>query len=529
MKVRGSLGILATLLTALLPMASSADELKELAVLKVPAQSRLDCLAFSADGARLASAGTVSEMADGISQAFDHAIVWDVAKQEQVCVTEHSKSRTTGFVLPAYTPGSYGWRVWLSADSTTIVERRASEFRVWDGTTGKLRAVIVPKAEGNLEGFTAVALSADGNLSAVAVVESFRKPVSGKITNGFRVDIAIRDLKTAKVTATLPGTDFLGSVPFDTARKSPSWVEALAFSPDGAQLAAVVGAEGDARGQVKLWNLKTAKVTATLKGAEKIVAGRDAALEWLANGKSLVLHQGTSLEIWDTAKGERSAAFSLTGLPSGDSKQGGSPTEFEKQSVLSADGARLAVQMVHFDLTAKPPTMESEIVVWDVAAHRPLGALKLRVSAERLKALASIVNRSSGRLTRPMHSYEVPIALSSDGKLLAIGGAKDANVYGELGEPVRVYEVSKLSAKSQVADAARARSKWEGTHRHEYVKNGQVQRSSSAVKLVITERNGETFKGELTGTSVLEISGTIDKGGIVKWEVKRIIEGRGEV
>jgi WD40 repeat protein len=527
MKVRGSLGLLATLLTSLFPRASSADAVKELAVLEAPARSWVTGLAFSADGARLASSGTVFE---GPGKSVNQVTAWDVAKQEQVCVTEDSKSRTAGL------------GVWISPDYKTIVVRRDSEFRVWDGATGIMRGVIAPKEFS--EGFTAAALSPDRALFAVARVESFVKTVSGKPTHGSRVgDIAIWDMKTVKVTATLPGTDFLGAGPLDSARKSPSWVEALAFSPDGAQLAAVGGGEGDARGKVKLWNLKTAKVTATLKGADKFVAGKGAPLEWLADGKSLVLHQGTSLDVWDTAKGEHTDAFSLTGLPldmpmdsrtpplpgtrppAGDSKQGATPSEFEKQSVLSADGTRLAVQMVRVNLKAKPPTMESEVVVWDVAARRPQGAVKLKVSAERLKALATMMDLTKGRLTTPFQGYAVSIALSPDGKLLAIGSAIDANVHGEFGEPVRVYDVSKLSAPAPDADAARERSKWEGKGRHEYVKNGEVQRNSSAVKLVITERSGEAFKGELTGTGALEVSGTIDKGGSVKWEVKRIIEG----
>jgi hypothetical protein len=183
--------------------------------------------------------------------------------------------------------------------------------------------------------------------------------------------------------------------------------------------------------------------------------------------------------------------------------------------------------MVHFNLKAEPPTMESEVVVWDVAARRPLGGVKLNVSAKRLKGLARITDANPGKMTRPMRTYGVPIALSSNGKLLAIGDALDAITYGEPEGSVRVYDVSKLSAKSPNADAARARSKWEGTARREYVKDGQVQRSSSAVKLVITERNEDAFKAEHTGENeVLEVAGTIDKSGNVKWQVKRIIKGQ---
>src|SRR5262249_23460955 len=132
-------------------------------------------------------------------------------------------------------------------------------------------------------------------------------------------------------------------------------------------------------------------------------------LAWLTDGKTLVLRQGTSLEGWDTTKREHTAAYSLTGLPvelpsrpgtvppPGGPKEANAWKEIEQQSVLSADGARLAVQMVRVNLTANPPAMESEVVVWDVPARRRLGAVRLNVSAERLKTMANVmaINRNS--------------------------------------------------------------------------------------------------------------------------------------
>jgi hypothetical protein len=150
----------------------------------------------------------------------------------------------------------------------------------------------------------------------------------------------------------------------------------------------------------------------------------------------------------------------------------------------------------------------------------------LKVSEERRHSLANAVNVTPhGTDPRPFPSYAASIALSPDGKLLAIGSAHDAISQGELGEPVRVYEVSKLSP-NPVADAARARSRWEGKGWHEYLKNGQLQRNTTLVTFVVTERTGDDFKGELTaGAGSLEIAGTIDRDGTIKWEVKRIIEG----
>lgn len=544
MKVRGSLGILATVLAALFPGTSSAGDVKERAMLEGPPRSGFSCLAFSADGTRLAGAGRVVEDSKAGTGSHALAIVWDVAKQQQVCALA--------------VPNIPVRRIWISPDGKTIVTQHPGSpttflFQVWDGATGKARGVIAPK-----DGvFTAAALSPDGASLAVAAVEPTARTPQRVDGRGCRVgDIALWDLNTMKLKTTLPGSVVLtGSGAYlIAAMTSPFWVEALAFSPDGTHLAALGGGKGDPRtkvvpdrGHVKLWELKTGRVTARLSAAEGFMAGDNPPLEWLADGKTLLLRWGTALEVWDTSKEEPAKAFSpLTGLPVelpadksspqpqlpgthlslGDGN-GASLTEFEGQSVLSADGTRLAIQMVRVYPTSKPPTLESEVVVWDVAARRPAGAVKLEVPPTKLKLLANVVKASDGKLRRPYRGFTVPIALSPDGKLLAIADQNDPHVRSAPEGPVRVYEVSKLSAPAVAADAARARSRWEGIARHAYVKDGAVQSSSSAVKLVITERNGNAFKAERDGENgVLELAGTIDKSGNIKWEVKQIIKGQ---
>jgi hypothetical protein len=194
-------------------------------------------------------------------------------------------------------------------------------------------------------------------------------------------------------------------------------------------------------------------------------------LAWLADGKTLVLHQGTTLDRWDTTKGEHTDALSLTGLPVQvppanpppppvgfrppapvGADKGGGMKESEQQSVLSADGTRLAVQMLRVNLKAKPPTLESEVVVWDVAARRREKVLPLKVSAERLKDLARAADPNDGT-GFVFRSPVVSLALSPDGKLLAVGDALDALTAGEPEGPVRVYEVAKLPAPTAVRDA----------------------------------------------------------------------------
>src|SRR5947209_1751671 len=105
MKVRGFLGLLATLLMSLFLKAPAADEGKEFAVLKLPAKSWVTSLTFSADGARLAADATVSE---GLGHSSSLVTVWDVARQEQVFVAEHPNSQAQGI---------FGFRgVWISPD-----------------------------------------------------------------------------------------------------------------------------------------------------------------------------------------------------------------------------------------------------------------------------------------------------------------------------------------------------------------------------------------------------------------------------
>jgi WD40 repeat protein len=467
MKVWGSLGLLATLLASLFPATATADEVKELAVLKDPGKSRVSYLAFTADGTRLAAAGRVFEGSPTVRESVGQVIVWDVAKQQQLCVTEHVPQRVGLNAGNGFIP-----RAWISPDGKTVVTEESPVFRFWDGTTGKLRGVIAPKDLA--ANFTAAALSPDGALFAVAGADAFVKPAPGRVVNGFRVgDIALWDLKTGKVKALLPGSDVPG-VGLDMARKSPSWVEALAFAPDGTRLAAMGGGEGDDRGKIKIWDLKTGKSTATLKPADKLgprMVFAAVPLAWLADGKTLVLHQGTTLDRWDTTKGEHTDTFSLTGLPlpvlpakptppvgfrppapAGDDK-GGGMKESEHQSALSADGTRLAVQMIRVNLKAKPPTLESEVVVWDVAARRREKVLPLKVSAERLQDLARAADPNDGT-GFVFRSPVVSLALSPDGKLLAVGDALDALTRGEPEGPVRVYEVAKLPAPAKAGPGA---------------------------------------------------------------------------
>src|SRR5262249_29682515 len=152
---------------------------------------------------------------------------------------------------------------------------------------------------------------------------------------------------------------------------------------------------------LKLWDLTTGKETATLQVSTAMGQFTGHQLEWLADGTTLVVRQGTALELWDTTSGKKKESFLLaepqtpvaaprpadktsTTVPQrpADKKAstpapGAEQTSTARASALSADGARLAVLVGSVNRAVDPPTKENEVILWDVAKRRRCGVLKL--------------------------------------------------------------------------------------------------------------------------------------------------------
>jgi RNA polymerase sigma factor (sigma-70 family) len=144
----------------------------------------------------------------------------------------------------------------------------------------------------------AVAWSPDGNLLAAQVriwLDTGGKP---EITGH---ELQLRDGRTGEVTRTL-------------AKAANPGIRGAAFSPDGKSVAAiesrVVGGQ-DTENEVKLWDVKSGKVTATLKGAQatwlhNLAFSRDGKLLAAvgsvqdAQGKNV----GGEVNVWDVPSGK---------------------------------------------------------------------------------------------------------------------------------------------------------------------------------------------------------------------------------
>jgi WD40 repeat protein len=449
---------------------------KAVAVLKGQA-GIISGLAFSADGARLVS--TCMPRFD-FGQVFTgQAVVWDVAKQERVCVCQNPPALADpGFGSRQQSIHRFFVRIWLSPDGKTVIaaemrakpgrqsgpyrldlERQSSkvEFQVWDGMTGKLRGALVasqamPRTYTSA-GFIAAAMSPDGESFAVAWDMEGRTLHEGHV--------AVWDLKTLKVKCNLPVPESIRIAP-----------RTLAFSPDGTQLAVAsvsfrelegsgagfVGLGTEDGGILKLWNLETAKETATLKGVKPNDSGEFSApqLAWLSDSKTLILRRSTSVEIWTTAKEERQDAFLLVAprkpVPEGSPL----PSDAERlswasggQSVLSADGKRMLVYDITFDDSVKPPRFEHQVVIWDVISRRRRGILELPATkwsggryGRKFATVGEVVQAGSEQMVD--HNLDSWIAVSPNSKLLAVGDAA-----GE----VRLYDVAQIEANTKIEDA----------------------------------------------------------------------------
>lgn len=373
--------VLLSLMVCLGRAAGADEELKEIAVLKrtpgslgsTKLQGRellITALRFSADGSLLVGTGANYDSKHVVSEA----VVWNVKKQKPVCVCREPQLVSAMFA---------GFSdAWLTADGRTVIAQNGvvgtipgkisprCVFYFFQGNSGKkLQTVPVPGLR-----LTAVAVSPDGMYLAIASNELEDSANANQVA--FRIgDIEVWDVKARKLKWKLTGEKDKSPT---TTRKG--FVEQLAFSPDGSQLA-VYGKDG-----LRIFLLQAGKQTLQLKASsdlsdlENPMRGSGTphrGLRWSTD--AILLHRGRSgsdlrdaetcgprdnselhnggpglvevrlsppdLTLWDTAKGGRIAAWKLpkAQFDFRENETIKDSQELQLAVALSADYSRVAV------------------------------------------------------------------------------------------------------------------------------------------------------------------------------------------
>lgn len=221
---------------------------------------------------------------------------------------------------------------------------------------------------------------------------------------------------------------------------APSFLTAVAYSPDGKVVAAGAGpgaGPNSADGEVSLWDAASGRHHLTLPAHvipartigpfNKVINATPASITALAfspDGSLLFgLAGGALVRIWDVQTGEEPPRSIVTENP--------------RSMALSADGKILAVGGQHGEYST---TLRYAISLWDVASKRKLGQLAMRhqnIGLAFLPAGHTLVSLDEAQVVRLWdadrlqsvsairfdHRYPPErLAVSPDGRLIAVGG-----------------------------------------------------------------------------------------------------------
>ena len=262
---------------------------------------------FSRDGTALAS-GSVRQTK-----------LWDVHARRQVGTWEVSQDSAGS--------DNYSWAISLSPDGRTVASGlEDGTVRLWDVATQSEVAIL----EGHTDKVNSVSFSPDGALLA----------------SGSNDETAVLwDVATQTEIATLG----------DRAEPGPKggwtigrffWVLAVAFSPDGTQLAS-----GDLDGTVSVWDVATRTRTGTFQGPTDRIRDEIVSVSFTPDGASLVSGAADGrLLMWDVRTG------GYTALPG--------HTSFTSMA-FSPEGRILACGL-----------LDGTIVLWDTATRTPVAGLE---------------------------------------------------------------------------------------------------------------------------------------------------------
>jgi WD40 repeat protein/serine/threonine protein kinase len=262
------------------------------------------CLAWSADSKRLVTDGS---MASPASKPGD-LIVWDVATARPAMTLQGHKNPMSKLAFSA--AGRY--LASASFDQTVVV---------WEAATGKKLYTLLKTTPREM------IFSADSQrllLTTQQTLAAYDAATGQEITrvplpawqnaapvcspDGRYVASADTASRTLKVWDAEAGAEVVSI-------ESGPRVRSAVFSPDGQTLAAGdldVAWPGVTDYDIRLWNSRTGKLLATLRGHAAAAAG----LAWSPNGKRLAsASRDGSLKIWDTASGRELLTLSAGSQP----------------------------------------------------------------------------------------------------------------------------------------------------------------------------------------------------------------------
>jgi WD40 repeat protein len=208
-------------------------------------------MAFSPDGTRLATAGSVAAVGGPHGLPGGIAIVWDAKTGK---IVHKSDKLSTAASAVAWSPD--GTRLVVGTNGAGGELPQAGEVRVWDAETGRVLHSFKVKAEvrqGEWASAGDVAFGPDGNWVASPVTAGSRGAPAGLLIDETRASVRIWNLENGTATQPVKGLK--------------SSVGRVVFSPDGKRLA-TAGADTF----VRLWDLETGNELGSLPSSDRITA-----------------------------------------------------------------------------------------------------------------------------------------------------------------------------------------------------------------------------------------------------------------
>jgi WD40 repeat protein len=230
-------------------------------------------MAFSPDGKRLASAGSVAAVGGPHGLPGGIVVVWDAETGKLV-----HRSDTLSSAASSVAWSADGKRVAAGTNGAGGELPEAGEVRVWDADTGKslhrfaVKAAVRP---GEWASAGDVAFTPDGKRVAAPVTAGSRGAPAGLLIDDTGASVRVWDLETGKDTQPVKGLK--------------ASVGRVAFSPDGSRLA-TAGADK----VVRVWAVATGKELAGLPSSDRV-----SAVAFSPDGKSVAAgSRDGSIRVW---------------------------------------------------------------------------------------------------------------------------------------------------------------------------------------------------------------------------------------